>query len=187
MSDNQKTLLRKLSDRFSIKPQGENGWLINNVVISYKHVNLICTTLWSRISPLHALDIQRSVSDFFMIKWNENKFTTRQFNELHREAMSFLQKALLDNAGAANIIVTHHVPTLQHYPAPYRNSPINEAFVVELYDFIVDSGPAYWIYGHHHQNTPAFTIGNTTMLTNQLGYVRQHEHLLFNPDAIIEL
>ena len=30
-------------------------------------------------------------------------------------------------------------------------------------------------------------IGNTTMLTNQLGYVMQNEHQLFNPAAIIEI
>ena len=165
----------------------KNVWLVNNVIMPYKHLNLICSTLWSKITPLHAFDIQRSVSDFFTIRWNENKFTSRQFNELHRESMSFLQKALLECAGSKNIIVTHHVPTLYHYPQQYRNSAINEAFAVVLYDFIENSGAAYWIYGHHHTNIPAFTIGTTIMVTNQLGYVQQNEHQLFDRSAIIEL
>lgn len=38
-------------------------------------------------------------------------------------------------------------------------------FEVELHDSIFDSNAAYWIYGHHHNNTPEFAIGNTIMLT----------------------
>ena len=85
------------------------------------------------------------------------------------------------------IVVTHHVPTMMHYPEQYKNSNINSAFAVELFDTIESSNATHWIYGHHHCNTPAFKIGNTTMLTNQLGYVQQNEHQLFDPSAIIEI
>jgi hypothetical protein len=136
---------------------------------------------------LNALDIQRSVSDFFAIRWQGKKFTTRQFNQLHQKSVSFLKKAIIENADAKNIIVTHHVPTLMHYPLQYRNSPIDEAFAVELFDFIESCNAAYWIYGHHHCNAGPFEINNTTMLTNQLGYVNQNEHQLFNPAAIIDI
>jgi Icc-related predicted phosphoesterase len=164
-----------------------NVWLVNNRAVPYKEVNFICSTLWSKINVLNALDIQRNVSDFFAIRWQGKKFTTRQFNELHRDAFSFLQKAIAENVGAKNIVVTHHVPTLMHYPPQYRNSPINEAFAVELFDFIESTNAAYRVYGHHHCNTAPFKINNTTMLTNQLGYVKQNEHQLFNPAAIIEI
>jgi predicted phosphohydrolase len=164
-----------------------NVWLVNNQTLSYKNINFICSTLWSKITPLHALDIQRNVSDFSAIKYEGKKFTTRQFNFLHRSCASFLQTAIKENTGTKNIVVTHHVPTLQHYPAKYRHSPLNEAFAVELYDFIHDSGAAYWIYGHHHYNTTDFTIGNTVMLTNQLGYVQQKEHAGFKTNACIEI
>ena len=99
----------------------------------------------------------------------------------------FLQTALKENRELTNIVVTHHVPTLQHYPVKYRNSPLNEAFAVELYDLIHDSGAAYWIYGHHHFNSIDFTIGSTTMLTNQLGYVHQKEHAGFKTNTCIEI
>lgn len=64
---------------------------------------------------------------------------------------------------------------------------INSAFATELFNFIETSNAAYWIYGHQHCNTAPFKIGNTTMLTNQLGYVQQNEHQLFNPSANIEI
>lgn len=44
-----------------------------------------------------------------------------------------------------------------------------------------------WIYGHHHVNIPAFRIGRTTMLTNQLGYVQYHEHGSFRRGAVVEV
>ena len=87
--------------------------------------------------------------------------------------------------GIPTVVVTHHVPTLMNYPSAYRNSPLNEAFAVELFDLIHDWGPDTWIYGHHHVNIPVFKIGQTKMLTNQLGYVHWHEHGSFRRDVVI--
>ncbi len=85
------------------------------------------------------------------------------------------------------MVVTHHVPTELRYPEKYRGSELNDAFVVELFDLIESSMADYWLYGHHHHNTPEFTIGKIKLITNQLGYVQNKEHLSFNPSALIEL
>lgn len=164
-----------------------NVWLVNNKVVAHNGVNFICTTMWSKIDVVHALEIQRSVTDFTNIQWEGERFTTRQFNQLHNYSMAFLEKAIKEKSAGTNIVVTHHVPTLYNYPAKYRNSPVNGAFVIELHDLIHDSGVNYWIYGHHHSNTPEFKIGNTTMLTNQLGYVRRHEHGSFSRGKVVEV
>jgi hypothetical protein len=164
-----------------------NIWLVNNQVVDHKGVNFICTTLWSRIDVLHALDIQRSVTDFRHIEWEGERFTTREFNQLHNLSMAFLEKAFKEVSTENRIVVTHHVPTLQNYPSRYRNSPVNGAFATELFDLVHDSGARYWIYGHHHYNIPAFMIGNTTMLTNQLGYVQRGENNWFNREAVLEV
>jgi hypothetical protein len=47
---------------------------------------------------------------------------------------------------------------------------------VELGDYIAISGIDYWIYGHSHRNIDA-QIGDTQILSNQLGYVSHGEHL----------
>ena len=164
-----------------------NVWLVNNQVIMYKDVNFICSTLWSRIEVVHALEIQRSISDFFSIQWEGKKLTTEQFNELHNQSVSFLEKAFKEKNTDKTVAVTHHVPTLDQYPKKYRNSPLSGAFVTELYDLIHDSGANYWIYGHHHYNIPEFKIGATAMLTNQLGYVHHGEHYKFNKKAVIDI
>ncbi|GAB2622165.1 hypothetical protein [Belliella aquatica] len=55
---------------------------------------------------------------------------------------------------------------------------MNKAYALELYDLIEDSKIPHWVYGHHHTNTPSFSIGNTNLVTNQLGYVQFSEHRL---------
>jgi predicted phosphohydrolase len=164
-----------------------NVWLVNNQVVDYKNISFICSTLWSKIDVVHALDIQRSISDFFSIQWQGQKFTTRQFNQLHNQSVNFLEKAIKEVSTEKSIVITHHVPTLYQYPAKYRNSPLNGAFVTELYDLIHDSGADYWMYGHHHYNIPEFKVGKTALLTNQLGYVHRAEHWKFNATAMVEV
>ena len=55
-----------------------NVWLVNNQVVTHKNVHFICSTMWSKIDVVHALDIQRSVTDFSNIQWEGERFTTRQ-------------------------------------------------------------------------------------------------------------
>ena len=171
----------------------ENVFLINNQTITYKNTNIICSTLWSHISTQNEFAVQQNVNDFHLIKVSEGKggkssaLTPAHFNHLHETDFAFLKNAIATSDAENTIVMTHHVPTLMNYPAQYKGSNINEAFAVELYDFIESSMVQYWIYGHHHCNLPAFKIGNTTMLTNQLGYVQNNEHKLFNPSAIIEI
>jgi hypothetical protein len=67
------------------------------------------------------------------------------------------------------------------------NNLFGKDYFEELFDLIEPSGISYWVYGHHHTNTPAFLIGNTELITNQLGYVQRNEHGLFETDRVIEL
>jgi predicted phosphohydrolase len=165
----------------------DNFFLVNNQSIVVGGVRLVLTTLWSRIDPRHEWDIQRSVADFSAIARNGRKFTTADFTLLHKESVSFLKRVFQEPGKEPIVAVTHHVPSLMNYPKIYKNSPLTEAFAVELFDLIEDSGAACWIYGHHHFNTPEFSIGRTRMLTNQLGYVRHHEHGSFRRGALVEV
>ncbi len=60
-----------------------------------------------------------------------------------------------------------------------------KGFVIELEDYIVDSGN-YWIYGHSHTNINAM-IGNTQCLSNQLGYVFSNEYQDFSHGKYITI
>jgi hypothetical protein len=69
----------------------------------------------------------------------------------------------------------------------HKSSLLNSAFATELGDFIADSRIDAWIFGHSHANIDA-TIGNTRIVSNQLGYVYYNEHLAgFDGKRFIEI
>ena len=178
-----------ISDRTGsfIEKIRDNLFLVNNVSVIQENVKLIFSTLWTSISPGNQFEIRQRLSDFHTIKYNNKGLTPDQYNLLHEQCRSFLNEELSKGGPEKKAIVTHHVPTFMNYPEKYRGDSLNEAFAVEMYNDVLRSDADFWIFGHHHCNTPAFKIGNTTMLTNQLGYVVQNEHQLFNPSATIEI
>jgi len=165
----------------------DNVFLLNNKVKVIENTELIFSTLWSHISEDKRFLIQQSLSDFRVIKNGNRIFNTEDYNSLHRENLNFLKKELIYKSTGKRIVVTHHVPTLLHYPEQYKDSIINEAFAVELYDVIENAEIDFWIYGHHHSNTEDFLIGKTKLLTNQLGYVKHGENIGFRNDAVIDV
>jgi predicted phosphohydrolase len=164
-----------------------NVILLNNCSILHESVNLIFSTLWSRISPLNKCQIEHRISDFQVIKYSGNRFSAEQFNKLYDESISFLREELRHNYTGKRIVISHHVPTFLNYPGKYNDDILNEAFAVELSDLIEDSGPEYWIFGHSHHNTTDFSVGRTQLLTNQLGYVRNNEQFGYHNGKIIDI
>jgi predicted phosphohydrolase len=156
-----------------------NVFLVNNTSIIHGDVKLIFSTLWSKISPRYQWEIERGLSDFHTIKYNGHRFSSEQYNRLHEESLAFIQNELKTAKENKRAVFTHHCPTFLNYPEQYKGSVLNEAFAVELFDLIEASDVSFWVYGHHHSNIPEFMIGNTRLVTNQLGYVHQNEHTLF--------
>ena len=165
----------------------KNVFLVNNITLLHNNVRLIFSTLWSKISPAYQWQIEKGVNDFRVIKFNGNRLSATKYNELHEESYNFIQQEINKNHAGKTVVVTHHVPTFLNYPEQYKGDILNEAFAVEFFDFSEPSTIDYWIYGHHHSNIPAFKIGPTEMLTNQLGYVRYNEHANFKNSPIINI
>jgi len=178
--------ISKYESYFSEKIR-ENMTLLNNTVVKRNGVNLIFSTLWGKISVKKEIMVRLSMNDFHVISYNLHKLTVKDFNDLHQTSVDFIVSSLESLKGGKNVVITHHVPTLDNYPEKYKNSELNEAFAVELKPLIEQYQPDYWIYGHSHANTPEFNIGKTKLVTNQLGYVELREHYSYRPDAYIEL
>jgi predicted phosphohydrolase len=164
-----------------------NLFLINNTSVELENVKLIFSTLWSKISAGHQWQIERSMNDFHQIKNKGFRFSAEAYNQLHEESLAFIHNELKSIHNKKVVVFTHHCPTFLNYPEQYKGDILNEAFAVELHDLIESSEIAYWVYGHHHTNTPEFTIGNTKLITNQLGYVQRYENELFKTDKCIEI
>ncbi len=154
----------------------ERVFLVTNMAIVCEDVKLIFSPLWSKISPQNAIKIERSISDFRLIKCNGGRFTADHFNKFHAECLEFITEQIAKPSDKKKVVITHHVPTFMNYPEQYKGDVINEAFGVELFDLIESYDVVAWIYGHHHSNVPDFKIGNTDMLTNQMGYLKYVEN-----------
>ncbi len=132
----------------------ENIFLVNNISFQHNDVKLIFSTLWSKISPANEWQIERSISDFQVIKFKDHFFSASNFNQLHSDCLDFIKKELVQKNTGKTVVVTHHAPTFMNFPPQHKGSILNEAFAVELFPLIESSNIDYWIYGHHHSNTP---------------------------------
>ena len=105
-----------------------------------------------------------------------------EYNQLHQFCVDFIKKSVAESTAEKIVVVTHHLPTRQVVAPQHLDSLINSAFATELGDLIVNSRIDVWIYGHSHTNIDA-TIGKTKVISNQMGYVFQDEHLINGFDA----
>ncbi len=147
----------------------DNLFLLNNVSVIQENVKFIFSTLWTNISPGNQFEIRQRLSDFHAIKHIRKGLTPDHYNLLHKQCRSFLNEEISKPATEKKVVITHHVPTFMNYPEKYKGDSLNEAFAVDIYNDILRSDSDFWIFGHHHSNTPDFQIGSTTLTTNQLG------------------
>lgn len=160
--------------------------LVNNIDLQFEGVRFVFSTLWSRISKLNEKTIELGVSDFECISNNNKKFRVADFNRLHDESINFIRKSL-SNKNGKTVVVTHHLPSFLCDSALHNSSPIKEAFCVDLTSYIEGTNANFWIYGHSHFNQKPLIIGNTMLLTNQLGYVHLNEQDSFKNNAYISI
>lgn len=164
-----------------------NVFLVNNTAVVHKNTRLIFSTLWSKISAGHQWQIEKSLNDFHVIKHNGFRFSAKHYYQLHEACLTFIKNEVNNAKEEKLAVFTHHCPTFMNYPEQYKGDILNEAFAVELFDMIEPSKIDFWVYGHHHSNIAVFKIGQTKLITNQLGYVQSNEHKLFETNKIIEL
>lgn len=165
----------------------KNVALLNNTTILEEDVAIIFSTLWSKIQLSQELAVKRGMNDFRIISKGDENFLPKDCTQLFEDNFSFLKRELMAHADKKQLVVTHHVPTYQHYPLEYLGSPLNSAFATDLDSFIENSSVYAWIFGHHHRNAQSFKIGTTQMHTNQLGYIQMNENKGFDPSKTIEL
>ena len=157
-----------------------------NAMVHFEDIDFIITTLWARIPLEEAYYTEQMVSDFRRILYNGELLTYTDFNREHERCLSFLKESVGLSNSQKKIVITHHVPSYRMQCPKFADSKANGAFLVELEDYIKESGIDYWIFGHSHYNVDV-KVGKTKCISNQLGYVFHGEHGSFNPQKTIEL
>ncbi len=163
----------------------DNVFLLNNKAVIEGNTKLIFSTLWSKISKENSAFVKRRLNDFYLINYKGKPLTVEHYNLMHKQSLAFLETELQNKENYKTFVVTHHLPTYKNYPEKYQGKILNEAFTVELRDFMTKHQPDYWLYGHIHFNTPNFKIGKTELTTNQLGYVFHNENFNFSTNKYI--
>jgi hypothetical protein len=159
---------------------------VNNVELEYDNIRFIFSTLWTKIDKANEKTIEQSVSDFANISNKNGKFKAAGYNQLHAESLDFVKQSL-DMKKQNTVVVSHHLPSSKCNLPAHKNSSINQAFCVDLSNYIEICGANFWIYGHSHFNQNPLFIGNTILLTNQLGCVHLNEHKSFRHNAYFSM
>ena len=122
--------------------------------------------------------------DFRAIYFGDQRITVSDYNELHAAAFGFIQKSVQESQAGKKIVVTHHVPSYAAITDYFRDSPLASGFTTELGNWIANANIDYWIYGHSHRSIET-SIGQTKLLSNQLGYLTVGEGEGYLPNKAI--
>ena len=165
-----------------------NVALVNNTVAIHDSDKIIFSALWSKISEKNQNIVSNGMNDFRLIPYHGKRFTVKDFNKLHEHSVQFIQKELQKNYENQKVVIaTHHVPTKACNSPDFEGSPLNDAFIADLDDLIMKNDIDYWIYGHIHRNLPEIKVGNTKLVSNQLGYIHANENKGYKSDACIKI
>lgn len=124
--------------------------------------------------------------DFRAIYFGDQRITVTDYNELHAAGFDFIQTSVHESLAEKTIVVTHHVPSFAAITDYFRDSPLASGFTTELGNWIYDTNIDYWIYGHSHRSIET-TIGQTKLLSNQLGYLSMGEGEGYLPNKAITI
>jgi len=141
----------------------------------YEGVLWIGTTLWSEVTPNTLVDTR----DIAHIP----EMSRCYYNELHKESIRFLQKALSD-CNQASIVITHHIPSFMLVNKKYRVLPyiLYQEWFASEQDILIKQYTEFiklWIYGHSHAPYDGI-LYDIPFVCNPIGYKKENIEPSFN-------
>ena len=186
--------LRDTLSDFEMKVRPNVRYLNNKSVVA-GDTELFFTTLWSKVPNACIADLQYGMNDFRLICYKNALLFAGELNGLHDICLGWLGEALDKSAAKHKVVVSHHCPTTNPIFNNHIGSRLNCGFMVDCDNFITQHNIDAWIFGHTHYNGSGtdvkecckLMIGDTKLLTNQLGYIAYGESRGFDPAGYIEL
>lgn len=173
--------LNDFTDSYHFKIRN-NVHLVHNKRVVYDDVNFVFSTLWSMIATPNILTVEKNIADFSAIAIKGKRMRVNDYNMLHMHSINFIKEAIAGST-KPTVVVTHHLPSALCNSPEHAHTALNDAYCVDMTDFIRTCGVDFWVYGHSHFNQRPLIVGKTVLLTNQLGMVSAKEHLSFKPSA----
>ena len=181
--------VRTMRERTKIKDKDKDN--VNNLVFLNKDthdleelgIRVAGTTLWSHVEDEQRLKIQCCIQDHRAIR----DWSVDHNNAAHAGCLKWLKREI-DRAradGKKLVVMTHHAPLFESCHAKHRGSPLSSAFETDLSALIVANPHIrLWVHGHTHFSD-ARKIGETLVLSNQLGYAG--EYVKFDRSLCVDL
>lgn len=141
-------------------------------------VRFIGATLWTDYN-LYGSEVQgrlvagAEIADHKEIEIMRNnervKFLPNHAQEIHRQELAFIEKALAESFDGPTVVVTHYLPTPDSISIKFEDDKINPSFASDLRRLIDRSQPRLWIHGHTHDSFH-YDFADTTIVCNPRGY-----------------
>lgn len=172
---------------------------LENDQASIKGYTFLGCTLWSGFNafpeyPLadSARAADNNIPDFKFIKkagnfWSPSRFSADDARERFLTSKAWLSKNLAKSTPEKTIVVTHFPPHTRLIHGTIPASELTNYFVADCRELIEQHQPKLWVYGHNHW-TDELQIGNTKLVSNQLGYPGEQGSIpTFNGTLVEEL
>lgn len=145
-------------------------------------------TLWTNLSnPIDEMVAQRGMVDYRKTMLENGTTMTASFtNFKHVESVWQFKEFLKAKNNEKLVVVTHHGPSFNSCSPKYKHSALNCAFYSNLDDLVAYSDAVVWIHGHTHDSHD-YSIGNTRIICNPLGYNLGEENENYNPALVVEV
>ena len=137
--------------------------VLNNKTVTVAGHRILGTTLWFPDQPDNPR-YENILNDFRMIRGFK-----KEVYAANAKAHQFLEGEVRQG----DVVVTHHLPSLESVSARFKAGPLNRFFVSPLDDLILERQPALWVHGHTH-GSKDYPLGHTRVVCNPFGYL-DHE------------
>ncbi|MDQ7727756.1 metallophosphoesterase [Halomonas sp. SpR8] len=189
------TCMPFLRDELALEAERLDIELLDNRAVTIGGVRFYGTTLWTDFA-LYAGDptkdpveteakALRLMPDFEIIQISPGvPFTPQASQQLHAEALTWLEGELLKPFDGSKVVVSHHAPLHDSIPGQYLGDALSPAFASHLPDLMGKMD--LWVHGHVHEPVDLLRNG-THVIANPGGYPNELSPALFKPDLIIDI
>lgn len=161
--------------------------VLDNESLTVGAIKLIGTTLWTdmdRENPISKMNIQRMLSDYYVIGCGKRKLIADDTISLHKIAKDYIESELKADE-LKKVVITHHCPSMMSVHSKFRGSSVNGAFCSSLDNlFRPEYNLAMWTHGHTHQRV-WYAINGARVRNNPKGYGQENPS--FDPSLTFDV
>ena len=162
--------------------------LLEKDIDKYQDVVFYGATLWT--NPKLPFFIERSMNDYFQITDSppNNLKISRTIWEYERTVNKLYNYLTLGYGTFKKfVVITHTAPTSLSTPARYKGNNLEDGYVNNLGNFIIDNPEiVLWVHGHIH-DAAEYEVGSAKVICNPVGYYGSEHKLNTLTPKVVEI